>query len=84
MKTTTPLLSISALAVALLLAQPTFASEEQLSEKEAQSYARELLEPEDERAGLDNIREEPSERYIEEKEENRMEGQPGKLPEDND
>ena len=82
MKTTTPILSVTALAISLLLAQPGFANEEQLSEEEAQNYARELLKSEEERAGLDNIREEPSERYLEEKDQNTMEGQPGKMPEE--
>ncbi|MBL4609310.1 hypothetical protein [Halopseudomonas sp.] len=82
MKTTTPVLSVAAFAISLLLAQPGFANEEELSEEEAQNYARELLKSEEERAGLDNIREEPSERYLEEKEENRMEGHPGEVPEE--
>ena len=37
MKTTTPLLFISALAVNLLLAPPTFAQDEGMTEAEAQS-----------------------------------------------
>jgi hypothetical protein len=61
MKTTTPLLFISALAVTLLLAPPTFAQDEDMTKAEAQFYARDLLEPEEERAGLDNIRDEREE-----------------------
>lgn len=81
MKTKSTLVSISALAVTLLLMQPTYANEDQLTEEEAQDYARELLKPEEERAGLDRIRDEPSDRYLEEKEDNRLEGNPGELPE---
>ncbi len=61
MKTTTPLLFVSALAVTLLLAPPAYAQDEDMTEAEAQSYARDLLEPEEERAGLDNIRDEREE-----------------------
>lgn len=61
MKTTAPLLSITALAVTLLLVAPASAEDENMTEAEAQSYARELLEPEEERAGLDNIRDERDE-----------------------
>jgi hypothetical protein len=67
MKITASLLSMSAVAVALLLAPPAFAVEEDLSEAEAQSYARDLLEPEEERDGLKNIRDEREEERIEEK-----------------
>ncbi|WP_373187845.1 hypothetical protein [Halopseudomonas sp.] len=82
MRTTASALSISALAAALLLAQPVFATDEELNDAQAQEYARDLLEPEEDRAGLGNIRDEPSDRYLEEKEENKMEGQPGKIPEE--
>lgn len=58
MKTTAPLLSISALALALLMAPLAIAEGKDMTEAEAQSYARDLLEPEEERAGLDNIRDE--------------------------
>jgi hypothetical protein len=67
MKITASLLSMSAVAVALLLAPPAFAVEEDLSEAEAQSYARDLLEPEEERDGLKNIYEEREDERIEEK-----------------
>lgn len=64
MKTTTPLLSVSALAIALLFAPPALAEDQDdLSEKEAQSYARELLEPESERDGLEHIREDEQEEH---------------------
>jgi hypothetical protein len=67
MKITASLLSMSAVAVALLLAPPAFAEEEDLSEAEAQSYARDLLEPEEERDGLKNIYAEREDERIEEK-----------------
>jgi hypothetical protein len=67
MKITASLLSMSAVAVALLLAPPAFAEEADLSEAEAQSYARDLLEPEEERDGLKNIYERREDERIEEK-----------------
>ena len=55
MKTTTPVLSVAAFAISLLLAQPGFANEEELSEEEAQNYARELLKRSEVRAERDGI-----------------------------
>lgn len=81
MRVTASVLSVSTLAATLLLAPPANAGNEELSEAQAQDFARELLEPEEQRQGLDNIRDEPSDRYLEEKEENSLEGQPGELPE---
>ena len=64
MKTTIPLLSISALAVTLLLAQPSMADDkEQLNEEQAQEYARDLLKSESERDGLRHIRDDEQEDY---------------------
>lgn len=84
MRTTASVLSISALTAAIVFAQPAFAADEELSDAQAQEYARDLLEPEEDRAGLNRIRDEPSDRYLEEKEENNLEGQPGELPEEED
>lgn len=79
MKTTTPLLSTAALALALLIASPAFAEDENMTEAEAQSYSRDLLEPEEDRAGLDNIRDEREEV----RDEDRPEEDSGDYPDDN-